>query len=969
MTVSFTVNGVAVSRDIDERRTLLRFLREELGLVGTKNGCEVGHCGSCTVLVDGEAARSCLLKPAKLSGARITTIEGLSGPGAVGADGKPSETGRHFVQDAFLAEGAVQCGFCTPGMVLATVALLAKNDDPDDEAIAAALKNNLCRCTGYAAIRRAVRAAAAAVRATKAAGDAGEAEQAVGGAAQTAAAASAAMPNAQDEAASAVDGAVQAPVASSVANGAVGASLPRIDGGAKVAGAPVFADDLSAERPLHGKFLFSERKRARILSVDVAAAEESEGVALVLTGKDVPGRNAFGLFVPQQPVICVDEVKYLGDVVAAVFAETEAQAAAARDKIRVVYEDLPPLLSTAANLEPLSPLVHAGDKDNIVHRVSVRKGSLDEAIAGAAVVVEGDYETSAVEHAYLEPESCLAESDGNGGVIVRTGSQGSLAYRDMIAASLAIPAEKVRVIMVACGGGFGGKEEPTVQIQAALAALRTGRAVKMVLSRSESIRMSTKRHPMRVRMVHAADRSGRILAVRSEVVADTGAYISQTKPVIFRSAVTATGPYVVENFHADSVGVCTNRNPSGAFRGFGSTQACFAAEIQMDEVARELGIDPAELRRRNGFAPGKKTGTGQILGEGTAYLGTLEAAAAALERMKGEFAEKPRPANIALGFGLASSYKNVGIGTGLSDHAGAVVELAAGGRVLVKTGAADMGQGSDTIAAQIAAEGLGVPFALVDVVSCDTASCPDGGMTTASRQTYVTGNAVKGAAERLRAKIDEVVGRGAAARSLLAADAATLDSIRRELLASGVAPEVEYTYVPPKTWAHRTEADPDPARKPEEYAIHYAYCFASAAVAVEVNRDTGEVKVLKVASAQDVGKAINPQSVRGQIEGSVAMGIGLALSEEFVETAEKVVTDSIKKLGVPMIGDVPPIEAIIVEQAEPEGPYGAKGIGEVGLNPLPPAISNAIFDAVGVRLRSLPMKKEKVLEALRARSR
>jgi CO/xanthine dehydrogenase Mo-binding subunit len=343
--------------------------------------------------------------------------------------------------------------------------------------------------------------------------------------------------------------------------------------------------------------------------------------------------------------------------------------------------------------------------------------------------------------------------------------------------------------------------------------------------------------------------------------------------------------------------------------------------------------------------------------------------------MKTEFSPRPRASNIALGFGIASSYKNVGIGTGLSDHAGAILELVEGGRLLVKTGAADMGQGSDTIAAQIAAETLGVPYALVDVVSCDTASCPDGGMTTASRQTYVTGNAVKGAAAALRAKIETVTGAGSAlgsakhplaADGVLATDAAGVDSIRRALLAAGEPPSVEYTYVPPKTWAHRINADPDPAWKPEEYAIHYSYCYASAAVAVEVNTNTGEVKVLKVAAAQDVGKAIHPQNVRGQIEGAVAMGLGLALSEEFVVTGEAILTDSIKKLGVPMIADVPPIEAIIVEQAEPEGPYGAKGIGEVGLNPIPPAVSNAIYDAAGIRLCSLPMKKEKVLAALRA---
>ena len=873
--MTLTVNRKLISVDVDAQLTLLRFLRDHLGLTGTKDGCSRGQCGTCTVLVDGRAQRSCLLPMGKLEGASVLTIEGLAQQGEF-----------TYVQQAFLEEGAVQCGFCTPGMVMAATALLDSVPDPTERQIRHALKNNLCRCTGYGAILRAVRRAS------------------------------------HDSLPRPLIEAVTLPV---------GTSPIKKDAPAKVRGEPVFADDLPAPDALHGVLKFSDHAHARIVKVEIGAAEASPGVVLVLTGKDVPGRNAFGLFVPQQPVIAVDEVKYLGDVVAVVFAETRAQAELARDKIVVEYEVLPVFDNPAVNLLKGAPILHAGSTDNVVRHVAVRKGDVESAFTQAAVVAEGTYHTQAVEHAYLEPESCLVKPNANGGLTVWTGNQGSLAYRSMIAKSLALPEENVRVILTACGGGFGGKEEPTVQIPAALGALRTGRPVKMVLTRAESIRMSTKRHPMLVKMKHAADADGKLLAVESEVVADAGAYVSQTPPVVFRAAVTAPGPYVVANVKADSTGVVTHRNPSGAFRGFGSTQAAFAAEIQMDKLARALNLDPAELRRRNAFNAGSESATGQILNAGTGYRATLESAAAALSGLREKFATALRPGHVKVGFGLASSYKNVGIGTGLADGAGAVIEMAADGPVTVFTGAADIGQGSDTLAAQIAAQELRLPYETIEVVACDTQLSPDGGMTTASRQTFVTGNAVRLAAQALRARLD----------------AGEIPPLR-----------VEETYLPPNTTKHQTEAHADPL------GIHYSYCFASAAVAVEVDNLTGVVTVLKVHLAQDVGRALHPQNLIGQIEGAALMGVGLALTEEYRSDDNRVLTDTLAKLGVPMLDTTPEIEAVFLEVAEPEGPYGAKGMGEVGLNPIAPAISNAIFDAVGIRLQSLPMTPSRVLAAL-----
>jgi aldehyde oxidoreductase len=935
--LALTVNGESIVREVDESLSLLRFLREGLGLVGAKNGCEKGHCGACTVIVDGQARRSCVIKASRCGGSRIETIESLAGrPGRDGPAERNSPGGElHPIQRAFVLEGAVQCGFCSPGMIMSTKALLDRLSDPSDAEIEEALRYNLCRCTGYAAIRRAVRRAARDLREGR-------------------------------------DGAAPGDLGSGFPARAVGSPLPRKDAPARARGEALFTEDLSDTRgsalgrTLVGAMLFSAHAHARIKSVDASRAEASEGVALVLTAKDVPGRNAFGLFVPQQPVIAGGEALYLGDVVAVVLAETREEAESARGLIEVDYEVLPLLDSAEANLEPGAPLLHADAASNVVHETHVRKGDVEAAFARADLVIEGDYDTQSVEHAYLEPESCLALPDADGGVTVYTGNQGSAEYRSMIAASLALGEDKVRVVLAACGGGFGGKEEPTVQIQAALGALRTGRPVRLALSRAESLRMSTKRHPMRIRMAHAALRDGTILAVRSRAIADAGAYVSQTGPVVFRSAVTATGPYEVGAVEADSYGVYTHRNPSGAFRGFGSTQACFACEIQMDEIARALGMDPVELRRRSGFAPGRRTGTGQLLGEGIGYLATLEAAAAGLRRLRAEFGSRPAAPGKALGFGIASSYKNVGIGTGLDDGAGAIIELLESGRVSVRTGAADMGQGSDTIAAQIAADELGLPYELVDVLACDTRSCPDGGMTTASRQTFVTGNAVKEAAARLREGLGPCLppldprGGGEAA-------SAALREARSRALAAGLLVSAESLYRPPATRPHRTSASLEPGMPEAELDIHYAYCFASAAVAVEVDLETGVTRALKVCAAQDCGLAINPLSVRGQIEGSVAMGLGYALSERFEANGSALVTDDLRKLGLPGIADVPPIETTIVELAQPGGPFGAKGMGEVGLNPIAPAVSNAIYDAVGVRLTSLPMTPAKLLAALRGR--
>lgn len=911
MKVTIKVNKVEITKAIDKDYSLLRFLRDELGLMGTKNGCEKGHCGTCTVLINGVAKRSCLVKMSKLDGADIETVEGLS-------DGDSL----HYIQQAYIDEGAVQCGFCTPGMVMSTKALLDKVDNPTEAEIKEVLKDNICRCTGYTSIIKSVKRAAR-------------------------------YKNNYEK-----DGYTLKN------NNYIGVAVPKIDGKRKVKGEPIFADDYKADNMVIGKLLFSEYAHAKIKSIDTSLAEKSEGVALVLTAKDIEGINGFGLFTPDQPVLATDEVNYLGEPIAAVFAETREQAEKARDLIKVDYEELTSILDPIEAFKENAQLVDKRKKNNIVHEVHVQKGDIEKAFKKADVIVEDYYYTPAIEHGYLETEACFALPTQDEGLTVYSGSQGSVAFQEAIAANLNLPLEKVRVIYTPCGGGFGGKEEPTVQIHTALAAYKLKRPAKITLTREESIRISSKRHPMHTWMKHGATKDGKLVAVQSKVIGDAGMYDSATKPVIFRSAVTATGPYVVENLKADSFGVRTNNNPKGAFRGFGSTQVSFACEIQMDKIARALNMDPFELRRINGLDVDKRTGTGQLLESGVGYLKTLEVVKEAMDKEKDKY--KPSSKNKKIGFGLASSYKNVGIGTGLLDKAGAIVEVMENGRVQVRIGATDMGQGCDTISAQIAATVLEVPYELIDVIACDTTICPDGGMTTASRQTYVTGNAVKVTAEALKPKLNRYLQEvkisgvhfGEVTEHVLKR-AATLAKEREEEL------KEERDYIPPKTSPHRTCADIKPGMKEEELKIHYSYCFATAGVIVEVDTETGETTVLKVFAAQDVGKAINPQNCKGQIEGAVVMGMGLALYEEFLQDDKNIITDNLFKIGIPKIKTAPEIETLIVEVGESEGPFGAKGMGEVGLNPMAPAISNAIFDAIGVRMQELPMKKHKVLKSLK----
>lgn len=913
--ITIRINGKEVQVPSEKAGSLLRFLREDQGLTGTKKGCDGGECGTCTVLVDGVARRACRVSLETLEGASVRTVESLSGP-----------QGYHPVQQALAESGAVQCGFCTPGLAMAITGLLEKDPDPSEEAIRNALKPNLCRCTGYAAVLRAVRQAAGWMRE----GD--------------------------------------PPPPRTGGPGGVGESPVPRDVWDKVRGRTLFADDLSRPGMLWGKIVYARVPRARIRSVDVREARAVPGVVRVAVASDIPGENAFGILVREQPVLAGEEICYVGDPLAVVYAETPEAAEEGAKNVRADLEELPGVHSPEEAREAPEPAVRG--KRTLSH-TRVRRGDAQAGFAQAAVVREGEFSVPFVEHGYLEPESALSYYDEEGILTLESPGQGSYLYHQMICAMLGLPEEKVRVIGTPAGGGFGGKEEPICQLHSALGTWLTGAPVKITLTREESILASTKRHAETIRARLGAREDGTLVAGQARIDVDTGAYASLGGPVAFRSGVVAMGPYSIENVETDAVSYYTNNPVGGAMRGFGSTQVAFSSEVLLDMVRVELGMDPFEIRLKNALAPGRQTITGQTLDEGEAYPEALEAVREALARE--ETLRKPPAPGWSVGVGLAGAYKNVGLGIGLRDQAGAILELSAEGIGLYH-GSAELGQGTSAVLSQIAQEASGIPWWVFRVRTNDTACCPDGEETTASRQTYISGNAVRIAAgefgekwnaflrDELELDGDPVWEEG----GIRTADGQSYPWARlaREAAQRGIPLRCGCEYAAPDTVPLPERHTPQPGEPPENYRIHAAYCFAAQAAIVAVEHATGKVRVEKIIAASDAGRAINPALVRGQIEGGVVMGMGYALGEELLLDRGRPLSTTLSRCGIPRITEAPEIEAIVVERATPEGPYGAKGMGELSLNPTAPAIANAIFDAVGYRAMRLPIRAEAIREWL-----
>jgi len=750
----------------------------------------------------------------------------------------------------------------------------------------------------------------------------------------------------------------------------VGRALPRHDARDKVAAATAYAADWAMPGMLHAAVLRSPYPSARIVKLETAGAARMPGVAVVLTAKDVP-RNTLSTDVPGQTtsvgplratlhVLAHERVRHQGEPVALVAAETLEQARAAAEAIEVEYEALPGVFSPEAALAPGAPRVH--EAGNLLAHWRIARGDLAAAFACAAVVVEGDYATQLVDAAYLEPEAGVAWIDADGVITIRVSTQVIEHFRD-VAEALQVPQNRVRVIGAYLGGGFGGKEDVTVEVYLGLLALKTGRPVKMVWTRAESLLARAKRHPYRMRYRTGALASGEIVAQRIELLADAGAYAYLSALVLLYSTVTAAGPYRVPAIEVEARAVYTNNVPTSAMRGFGAMQTVFAYESQLDRLARELRLDPVAVRRVNALRRGDRLPVGQVVETHVALPELAERAWAALGAPT-----PPRAPHVRVGRGLACNFQPYGRIVWLHDWASAWVGFEMDGSLVVRCGVPDVGGGQASSLAQIAAEVLGVDFDRVAVHIADSALTPLAGTTTASRQLYMSGNAVLKAARELRAQILAV-----AAPLLGVVDATTLDIADgavvardgRTLELAEVLRQCARAGVPRSHLAVYHA----PAGEPVDLAtgsgkVFPDYTFGAHAAEVEVDTETGAVRVLKYAAAHDVGRAINPQSVEGQIQGGAVQGLGYGLMEEVIADEGINLTTSFASYLIPSAADVPDVEPIVVESGEGLGPFGARGIGEPPIGPPAAAVANAIADATGARVTRLPLTAERVAAAL-----
>ena len=843
---SFIVNGQPVS--CPENKKLIRFLRDDLHLTSVKNGCSEGACGTCTVLIDGKATKACVQQTDRMEGKTVVTCEGLTA------------REREVYAYAFTEAGAVQCGFCTPGMVMAAKGLIDRNPDPTPSEVKDAIRMNICRCTGYKKIEEAILLAARVFR---------------GG---------------ED-------------VPHRVLKGIVGENLDRVDAPGKALGDAKYADDLYLDGMLHGTAVRSAYPRARVLSIDTSAAKAAPGVVCVLTAEDIPGTVKIGHLKQDYDVmIPVGKIThFLGDAIALVAAETDEQARAAAALVKVEYEELPPVLNMADGLKD-EILVHESNGTNVLSHEHLVRGNADEVIRNSKYVVTHHYSTPPTDHAFLEPECAVAVREGDG-MRIFSGDQGVYQTRKECAQMLGLPQDKVRVTAMMVGGGFGGKEDMSVQHHAALLAWHTNRPVKVAFTRAESILVHPKRHAMEMDFTTACDENGYLTAMKATIVSDTGAYASLGGPVLQRACTHAAGPYNYQNIDIDGKAIYTNNPPAGAFRGFGVTQSCFATECNLNELAEMVGISAFEMRYRNAIRPGQVLPNGQVADETTALVETLDAARPILER-------DPKA-------GIACAMKNAGLGVGIPDTGRCRIEVR-GGEVLLHSSAACIGQGMGTVQTQMAAEILGIPHDRVRYCVPDTALAPDAGNTTASRQTLFTGEAVVRAAEQVKEALEkEGSWEALEGRSFLG----------------------EYTGVTDRLGSDK-----------QNPVSHIAYGYATHVV--ELN-DDGTVK--RITAIHDLGVAVNPRSAEGQIEGGVIMGLGYALTEDFPLKDGKP-TAKYGTLGLFRADKTPSVEARLVEKATKDGlACGAKGIGEICSIPTAPAVQNAYYNRDGVFRTRLPL--------------
>ncbi len=919
MAYTLTVNGKTVSCE-DGEKTLLHFLRNDLQLFGAKDGCSKGMCGTCTVIVDGKAQRSCLKKMKTLEGAVVQTVEGIS-------DGETL----HPVQTAFLINHSYQCGFCTPGVIMAVKALLDANPHPTDEEIRKQLKNNICRCTGYKQIIDAVHTAVKIMD--------GE------------------LPNSYDN-----------------GTGWVGESPVTKGGVERVTGTLRYADDIHIDNELEGRVMFAQYPHANILSIDVSEAEAIPGVVKVLTHKDIPGNKFFSETEYPQQILAIDKVRFIGDPVAVVFAENEKLCYEAMKHVKVEYEVLP-VLDTIEKAIASEVRVHA-EHPNLYSHQEIHKGNTAKGFAESDYIAESDFETSAIDHALMELCATHAYISEDGRVTLIGACQSYPKVPAEVAAALNIPQEKLHYISRQIGGGFGGREDCTTHIYSALGAMLLKRPVRVVYSRDEMLANQPKKHPFKFHYKVGCKADGTLTAVSCKAYCDTGAYNCTGDLVARFAAVMGTGPYNVPNVDIDIGAVFTNNLLGGAFRGYGSTQTTAALSPLMDELARKCGMNPHDFLVKNCLHVGEKTTAGQIIEYSCGFEEALKAVNAAFEK---DGRPEPSGPNKKIGVGYSGCYKNAGYGTGIPDGIGAGIRLAPNGRFEIFAGSNECGQGSNTAICQIAATALKVKYDDVDIADHDSDTVPyTTGSTNASRTTYNAGNAILGAIGKLRKTLAaftaenfggdatylEVTPEGMADVRKDVDFCVSFKDIAAKAVEKGVDLREDYYFLDIPANVPLDNCDNDANSR--DNRIFTSYLFNAQIAVVEVDTETGDVKVLKVYAASDMGKMVNPALVAGQLYGGIMMGLGYALSEKVVTEEGYIKTKSFKQMGVPTIEDMPEMVAIGIEEGHPYGPFGAKGFAEGANNGASPAIQNAIYDAVGIRLRSLPLDRTWFVEQLKA---
>ena len=841
----FSVNGKTYT--VTENVSLMRFLRDELRLTSVKDGCSEGACGTCTVIIDGKAVKACVQKISNLDGKSVITAEGLS------------EREKQVYSHAFSEAGAVQCGFCIPGMVMCAKALIDKNPSPSPEDVKYAIRNNLCRCTGYKKIEEAILLAAEIIRENR-------------------------------------------EITNPVSTGLLGESMNRVDASAKALGEAKYADDFYMDGMVYGSALRSEYPRAEILSIDKSEAESMDGVLCVMTAEDIPGTQKVGHLKRDWDVIVPvgKTTHYLGDAVALVAAETPEILEKAKKAIKVEYNPLDGVFSPAEAMKDGAPLVH--EDGNLLSEEHLVRGDAEKVISESRYSVTNHYSLPFTEHAFMETECAVAFPE-DGGIHIISGDQGIYQTQRECSDALGLPPEKVRVSAAMVGGGFGGKEDMSVQHHAALLAQKTGRPVKVKLSRQESILVHPKRHAMEIDLTTACDENGKLTAMKAVIISDTGAYASLGGPVLQRACTHAAGPYNYQNIDITGRAYYTNNPPAGAFRGFGVPQSCFATECNLNQLAEMAGLTPFEIRYINAVRPGDTLPNGQIADENTAIVETLDAVR--------EICEKNPKA------GIACAIKNSGLGVGVPDTGRCRITVK-DGKVHVTSSAACIGQGMGTVQIQMLCEAAGLTPDMVIYDTPDTKYSPNAGNTTASRQTLFTGEAAVRAASLLKGALDKE-------GSLSALNG-------REFYG-------EYTGVTDKMGS------------PKEHPVsHVAYSYATQVV--ELN-DNGTIK--RVVAAHDVGTPVNPKALEGQIEGGVVMSLGYALTESFPLEQGRPMA-KLGTLGLFRADKTPDVVPVIIDRRMNGPAFGAKGIGEISSIPTAPAVQLAYYNRDGKFRTSLPLE-------------